>query len=185
MKLLAWIAERERDFPQAALDGTTLMQEAAGLAGDDGLPWEAVAKAAARLRKRAYLDWEYLRWPNEAQEPSPENIDSRNFQRTREIAISGAGLQILATQTLTTPVTQVNVVNSTVGQLALGDINNIDVFVILEAAERALDEIDAPTEIKAQARGVIARMRDAGSAVISAAVSEVLAAAVRRGLGLP
>jgi hypothetical protein len=71
MKLLAWIAERERDYPQAPLDGNTLMQETAELAGDDALPWEAVAKAAARLRKRGYLDWEYMRWPNEAQEPPP------------------------------------------------------------------------------------------------------------------
>jgi hypothetical protein len=185
MELLAWIAERERDFPQAPLIGNTLMQEAAGLAGDDGLPWDAVAKAAARLRKRGYLDWDYVLWPNESEEPPPERIDYMNFQRTRDITISGSAQQVLATQGVSNPVTQVNIINSTVGQLALGDVSNIDMFVILEAAERALARIDAPPEAKEEARGVIARMKDAGSSVISAAASEVLAAAVRQGLGLP
>lgn len=161
------------------------MQESAGLAGDDGLPWEAVAKAAARLRKRGHLGWDYVLWPNEPEEPPPEQIDYMTFQRARDITISGSGLQALATQSAASPVTQVNIINSTVGQLALGDISNIDVFVILEAAERALDRIDAPPEIKEQARGVIRRMRDAGSSVISSAAGEVLAAAVRHGSGLP
>lgn len=185
MQLLGWIGEREIDFPGAPLDGNTVMQEAAGLAGDDGLPWEAVAKAAARLRKRGFLDWDYMRTPGESEEPSPERIDYLNFQRTREISVSGAGLQALAARASQRPVTQVNIVNSTVGQLALGDVNNINLLVILEAAERALEQIDAPAEAKEQARGVIARMKEAGSSVISSAASEVLAAAVRHSLGLP
>lgn len=185
MKLLGWIAERERDYPQAPLDGNTLMQQTTGLAGDDGLPWDAIAKAAARLRKRGYLDWDYTLWPNESQEPPPEQIDYLNFQRTRDITISGLGLQALGAQSAANPVTQVNIINSTVGQLALGDVSNIDVFVILDAAERALDQIDATAEAKKEARSVIGRMREVGSSVISSAAGEVLAAAVRRGLGLP
>jgi hypothetical protein len=184
MELLAWIAGREEDYPGSSLTGAQLMQDTAGLAGDDGLPWEAVAKAAGRLRKRGYLDWEYVLWPAETEEPKPEFIDYQNLQRTREITVSGAGLQALAAREAKTAATQVNIVNSTVGQLALGDIRNIDVFVILEAADRALEQIDAPAEAKAEARGVIRRMREAGASVISSAASEVLAAAVRQALGL-
>jgi hypothetical protein len=82
MKLLAWIAERERDFPGSPLTGSMLMQDTAGFAGDDGLPWEAVAKAAARPRKRGHLDWEYLRLANESRDPLSEELDQRNFERT-------------------------------------------------------------------------------------------------------
>jgi hypothetical protein len=134
MELLAWIAERETDYPGAWLNGTLLMQETSGLAGDDGLPWEAVANAAARLRKRGYLDWDYDLWLGESQEPLPDVIDQQNFQRTRNITVSGAGFQALATREAKTASTQLKIVNSTVGQVALGDISNIDVFVILDAA---------------------------------------------------
>jgi hypothetical protein len=72
-----------------------------------------------------------------------------------------------------------------VGQLALSDISNIDMFVILDGAERALEQLDAPTEVKEEAHGVIRRMRDAGASVISSTTRDVLAAAVRQALGLP
>jgi hypothetical protein len=185
MELLAWIAERETDYPSAWLNGTLLMQETSGLAGDDGLPWEAVAKAAARLRKRGYLDWDYDLWPGESEEPPPEFIHQQNFQRTRNITVSGDGFQALAATRAKPVSAQVNIVNSTVGQVALGDISNIDVFVILDAAEKALEQIDAPAETKAEVRSVIRRMRDAGVSALSATAREVLAAAVRQSLGLP
>jgi hypothetical protein len=185
MQLLAWVAEREDDYPGAWLDGSSLMQQTAGMAGSDGLPWEAVARAAATLRKRGYLDWEYVKWPNEQQEPPPEHIDYMNFQRTRNITVSGAGYQALEARKAKSAPMQINIVNSTVGQVALRDINNIDLFVILEAAEQALDKMDAPAEAKDEARGAIRRMRDAGASALSSMASEVLAAAVRHALGLP
>jgi hypothetical protein len=161
------------------------MQEASGMAGSDGLPWEAVAKAAGRLRKRGHLEWDYDLWPNESQEPTPEFLDQQNFQRTRNITVTGPGLQALDARESRAAAPQVNIINSTVGQLALGDIKNIDVFVILEAADRALDEIDAPAEVREEAHGAIRRMRDVGTSLISATARDVLAAAVRQALGLP
>lgn len=185
MELLAWIADREDAFPGSWLDGTSLMQQASGLARRDGLPWDAVARAAARLRRLGLLDWDYSLWPNESQEPRPEFIDQQLLQRTRNIIVSGRGHEALAARGRKAVPTQVNIVNSTVAQLALGDIRNIDVFVILDAAERALEQIDAPEEAKSEARGVIRRMRDVGVSAISATTREVLAAAVRQALGLP
>lgn len=185
MQLLDWIAQRESDYPAASLNGNTLMQEASGMAGSDGMPWDAVAKTAARLRKRGYLDWDYDPWPNESQEPAPESIDQENFQRATNITITSPGVHALAAHRATGAATQLNIINSTVGQLALGNISNIDMFVILDGAERALEQIDAPAEVKEEARGVIRRMRDVGVSVISSTTREVLAAAVRQGLGLP
>jgi len=185
MKLLAWIADRENAYPGSWLDGTALMQQASGLAGSEGLPQDAVARAAARLRKLGLIDWDYSLWPNERQEPPPEFIDQQLLQRTRNIIVTGHGHEALAARSTKAGATQVNIVNSTVGQLALGDIRNIDVFMILDAAEQALERIDAPADAKAEARSAIRRMRDAGASLISATAREVLAAAVRQALGLP
>ena len=136
MELLAWIAEREDDYPGAWLDGSSLMQQTAGMAGGDGLPWEAVARAAATLRKRGYLDWDYDKWPNELQEPPPQQLDYMTFQRTKNITVSGAGYQALEARKAKSAATQINIINSTVGQVALRDVNNIDVFVILRPPSR-------------------------------------------------
>jgi hypothetical protein len=146
MELLAWIADREDDYPGAWLDGSSLIQQTAGMVGGDGLPWEAVTRAAATLRKRGYLDWDYDMWPNELQEPPPPQLDHMTFQRTKNITVSGAGYQALEARKAKSAATQINIINSTVGQVALRDVNNIDVFVILKAAEQALEKIDAPSE---------------------------------------
>ena len=184
MELLAWIAQREDVYPGNSLDGSMLMQETSGLAGSDGVPWDAVARAAGRLRKLELIVWDYMFWPNEAQEPRPEFIDHQLMQRTRNILVTGQGHQALAARAQT-PAAQVNIVNSTVGQVALGDISNIDLFVILKAAEQALDRIDASQEVKSEARSALQRMRDVGSSALSSAASEVLAAAIRQAIGLP
>jgi hypothetical protein len=73
--------------------------------------------------------------------------------------------------------------NSTVGQLALGDITNIDIFVILDAMERSLETIERSAKEKEET--AIQRMREAGGIVASSAAGTVLAAALRQALGLP
>lgn len=114
----------------------------------------------------------------------PDLIDQQLLQRTRDIIVTGQGHQALAARTKATA-TQVNIINSTVGQIALGDIRNIDVFVILNAAEQALEQLEAPDDAKSEARTALRRMRDAGASVLSTAAGEVLGAAVRQALGLP
>ena len=76
-------------------------------------------------------------------------------------------------------------VDRPVGQVALGDIKNINIFVVLDAMERSLDIVDASPEEKEQARTAIQRMRDVGGAVATSTVSTVLAAALRQASGLP
>jgi hypothetical protein len=112
-------------------------------------------------------------------------MDQRYVQRVENIMVTAKGYEALAARKRTGSGATVNISHSTVGQVAFGDISNIDVFVILEAAERALDQLDAPPEVKAEARGVLRRMREAGAAVGTGAVAEILAAAVRRAFGLP
>ena len=185
MKLLEWLADREEIHPGISLNGMTMLQETSGLAGADGLPWEAVARAAADLLKLGLIDWRYVRPFNEVGDTPPHLMDQRYVQRVEDIMVTAEGSAAMAARRSTGGGTTVNIVNSTVGQVALGDISNIDVFVILEAAERALGQLDAPPEVKAEARGVLQRMREAGASVGTGAVAEILAAAVRRAFGLP
>ena len=134
------------------------MEETSGLAGDDGLPWPSVARAAGELRKLGLIDWTYNCWPDESGEPPAHLIDDRNLQRVVGIMLTADGHSALAARKSASATTTV---------------------------ERALDQLDAPPEVKTEARGVLGRMRQAGASVGTGAVAEVLAAAVRRALGLP
>lgn len=102
-----------------------------------------------------------------------------------DIFVTDKGHQALERRSGATSGTQVNIVNSTVGQLALGNVNNIDVKILLEGMERALENMDASEMDKEQARSTIQRMREVGGTVASSTVSNLLAAALRQALGLP
>jgi hypothetical protein len=179
------MAEREVLEPGLSIDGSALMQRASGFAGNDGLPWAAVARAAGQLRGLGWIDWKYNLWPTEASEPRAELIDETTLQRAINIVVTGEGLSAVASRRGLHATTQVNIVNSTVGQLALKDISNVDISVILEAVERSLDDLNAPHDTKEEARGVIRQMRHASTSIASSAAGNVLAAAVRHSIGLP
>jgi len=188
MDLLAWLAAREKAHPGEHLTGMTLIQEARGLPGEDadaGRRWDGVARAAAQLHRLKFIDWTYVRPYNEVGETPHNAMDQQYVQRTENIMIRAEGYAALADRKPAETGTTINITNSIVGQLALGDIGNIDLFVILDAAERSLDELDAPPEAKAEARGVLKRMREAGTAIGTGAVAELLAMAVRRAFNLP
>jgi hypothetical protein len=117
-------------------------------------------------------------------EPPPQLMTDMDFQRVHDIAVTGEGYTVLVGRRKTTGGTQVNIVNSTVGQLALGDITNLDVRVLLNAIEASLETADAPVEVKAEGLAAIARMRDAAQSIATTAAGEVLGVALRRALGL-
>lgn len=185
--LLAWMADREDNEPgMPTLFGASFLQQAAGLAGDDGLSWDAVARSAAHLKRLGHIDWSYIPTPNvDRPEPPLEFVDSAFLQRVQGIHVMDKGHAALATRQKADSGTQINIVNSTVGQLALGDITNINIFVILDAMERLLETVEGSAEEKEEARTAIQRMREAGGTVASSAAGTVLAAALRQALGLP
>jgi hypothetical protein len=80
---------------------------------------------------------------------------------------ANAGAAYASRRQTHTATTQINVVNSTVGQLALGDIHNVTMTAILDAVDRAIDTVDATPEAKQEARTVVQRMRDAAGSVVS------------------
>jgi hypothetical protein len=87
---LGWMAERKDNEPGApTMFGTTFLQQAAGLAGDDGLAWDAVARTAAHLKRLGHIDWSYIPKPNvDRSEPRLEFVDSSFLQRVQEIHVT-------------------------------------------------------------------------------------------------
>jgi hypothetical protein len=182
--LIAWIVEREEREPDVPLDGRTLIQSANSIAAESPRPWGEVARAAGKLRRLNWIEWHYMLYPGDTGEPRPDFIDQQKLQQVNDILATSEGLTAVSHRRAATAPTQVNIVNSTIGQFALRDINDVSISVILDAIECSLDELDSPDEVKEQARGAIRRMREAGASVATSAAGGVLAAAVRHSLGL-
>lgn len=182
--LLEWLVQREDDEPGVEIDGAQLMTRAAHLHDSDQYPWAAVARAAAELRRLGWVEWRYELPMGRGQEPPPHLLSDQDFRQTRAITVTSDGHSVLAARKPAAPAQQINIIQSTVGQLALGDIANIDLFVILNAAEQQLDTIEAPEEAKEEARGVLRRMRETGATIATTAAGSVLATAVRQAIGL-
>jgi hypothetical protein len=181
--MLAWLAQRERDSPGALPTGAMLRTEA-GYLDPAGQGAPAVSQALARLRGQGWIDWVFSAWPNRTTEPPAHQIDDTTIQQVYDVHVSAPGYAALASKQPPVMTQQVNIVGSTVGQLALGDIRNINLLTILDAAERELERIDAADETRREVRTVLQRMRAAGAAVATGAGAELLGAAIRRALGL-
>jgi hypothetical protein len=181
--LLNWLVARERAEAGIPLSGRELMPRAAPLCGDDATPWASVARAAGELRSLGCLDWRYVLYPGEAREPQSFLINDRNFQQVEDIMVAPAGYSLFAAQNPAAPATNITI---TGGQVAFGNITNVNnIFLLLEAAERQIDLIDASEEEKEEARGALRKMREAGVSAASSAAGSVIAAALRQVLGLP
>lgn len=174
-------------MPGAPLDGSTLVQEAAQLSERDASrAWEEVTLAASQLRRLGWIEWRYVLYPGETSEPRPELIDQSRLQQVRDIVATRDGIEAVgARKRIATVNTQINIINSTVGQLALRDISNVDIHVVLDAIEQSVTDVNAPVECKDEALSAIKRMRTAATEIATTTARDVLAAAVRHSLGLP
>jgi hypothetical protein len=185
-ELLSWLVQREENEPSApTVYGSMLVERAGTLNKGEDDRFQAVARAAGQLKRLGYIEWVYQgNMPSEA-EPRPEDIDQAAIQRTRDIVVTDLGHTALEQRSAPASAPQINISNSVVGQLALGNISNIDILILLDAMERSLDKVEGSADEKAEARSVLRRMRDAGGSVANSTVSAILAAALRQALGLP
>jgi hypothetical protein len=76
-------------------------------------------------------------------------------------------------------------VSISANQLALGDILNVDMNVVIPEIERRIDSIDATDETKKEAKSRLRRLAGTAADVGTGAAGEVLAAALRQYGGLP
>jgi hypothetical protein len=184
-ELLAWLAEAEEKNPGALPTGSDVRIQAAHLDRDGQQGPLAVSQALARLRGQGWISWVFMAWPDRPTEPPPHMIDDTIIQQVRDITVTAQRHGVLAARRPPVPTQQINIIGSTVHQLALGNLQNITLATILDGVERELTAIDAPEETKREVRGVLQRIRAAGGALATGAAAEVLAAALRRALGLP
>ena len=70
----------------------------------------------------------------------PNSFDQNTLPKAINIVATTGGLNaVAARKQAKVATTQINIINSTVGQLALRDISNVDISVILDAVERSLE----------------------------------------------
>jgi len=185
-ELIAALIQQEERDPGNLITGSRLLHEFSPLVGDDSSrAWEVLARAAAKLRKLAWIDWQYQLWPGERTEPAEWGFDSQRLQQVSEIVVTTTGLQAhAARQSAQVATTQINIIHSTVGQLALGDIGNVTFPMLLDALDVAIAGVDATAEAKTEARGALRKMREVAASVAGSTAQGLLDAAVRKSIGL-
>jgi hypothetical protein len=180
--LLEWMVARERAEQGLPINGRDLMLRASTLCAGDPSPWAAVARAAGELHSLGCTTWRYILYPGDTGEPPPHLINDRNFQQVEDVMVTPTGYRLIADRHPPGPGTHITISG---GQVAFGNIQNIDILVLLAAAETQIEQMDAPQEVKDEARGIVRRMREAGAGIGSSAAGSVVAAAIRQALGLP
>jgi hypothetical protein len=72
----------------------------------------------------------------------------------------------------------------TIGQIAFGNISNLDLTVLIAAVEQQVEESDASEETKAEARSRLRQLRDRAADVGTGAAGDLIATALRQVLGV-
>jgi hypothetical protein len=173
---------RERAEQGLSINGRDLVARASTLCAGDSSPWTAVARAAAELHSLGCLTWRYVLYPGETTEPVAHLMNDRTIQQVEDIMVTTAGYRLFADLHPPERGTQITISG---GQVAFGNIQNVDIWILLAAAEAQIEHIDAPKDVKEEARGTVRKMREAGVGVGSSAAGSVIAAAIRQALGLP
>jgi hypothetical protein len=181
--MLEFLADREDAQPGVYPSGGTLFADAGHLEEQQPLRNNSVTRALADLRRLGWIDWVFRPTPRYQEEPRAQLLTEENIQQVGDIAVSDAGYRALADRRAKVG-TQLNFINSTIGQVVHGDVNNIDLTAILIAAERELDHLDAPAEEKSRVRQALHQIAEVGKATATGVTSELLATTLRRALGL-
>lgn len=182
--MLEFLAEREAAEPGVYPSGGALFGDARHLEPNPSLVMNNIARALADLRRLGWIEWVYYSSPLGEPEPIPQHLTPDDIQKAHDIAITGRGHDALADRRRAQAGPQFNFYNSPIGQLALGDVTNIDLFTIIARAEEELERIDAPPEDKERARSALRQMAATGKDVATGAASALVALAVRKTIGL-
>jgi hypothetical protein len=175
--ILRWLHEVEdAERADVLMSGWPFIQGAM----NDGLigPQDAdgFADVVLRMADDDLVDFDYV----------PRHVDqfganpSADLQQVSNLRSTAKGRHWLAES----PRPTISVANSTVGQIASGDIANVSLVTLLEHAERAVDGVDADEADREEARGLIRRLRDGAGEVSTAGAAGVAAQAISRALGI-
>jgi hypothetical protein len=113
-ELLAWLVEREDAEPGVELSGSTLLAKAGHLNKGDQPGAVEIARAAAQLRLRHWIDWRFTGAPGPLSEPPANALNDRDLHHVDRIIVTCAGHQVLTTRRVPAPTQQINIIQSTV-----------------------------------------------------------------------
>lgn len=181
LDLLRLMVDRERR-EGAGIDGAALLVEGSRLSKNDGDPWDAVARAVELLVGFGCLTLRVA--AGEAPHKTGTAITRESLQAIEEIRVSTTGLAIGQQPTGAGP-TQITIIqNSHIGHLGMGDTTVGDVRVLITAAREQLEAMDAPEDVKAEARTTLERLHGAAGSVATSAAASLVSSALQSAIGL-
>jgi hypothetical protein len=182
LELLRLMVDRERR-EGGGIDGAALLVEGSRLSKNDVDPWDAVARAVELLDGFGCL---ILRLgAGEAPREPDATITRESLQAIDEIRVSATGLAIGQQPIGIGGPTQITIIqNSHIGHLGMGDTTVGDVRVLINAAREQLEAMDAPEDVKAEARTILERLHGAAGSVATSATASLVSSALQSAIGL-
>ncbi|HWO83088.1 MAG TPA: hypothetical protein VNM38_04780 [Solirubrobacterales bacterium] len=179
-EVLAWLIGREGEGAGPP-DGAELL----GALPVGGEQWGGVARAVGELMRLGWIRGDWMRWPGRDREPNPAAMTVNDLQRYKSFQVTEKGYAMERNRSRETPGPIFNISDSTIGQLAGGDINNLTIEKMLVAIGQAIDRTPGSDEEKREAHAMLGRAREAVLGIGSGAAGGVLAAAIKSVLGIP
>jgi len=105
-------------------------------------------------------------------------VTYNDVHQAQRIAVTSHGRIAAATSRLPAPTTV------TIGQVAFGNIANVNMSVLISAVEERLEEMEVDEETKEEARGRLHTMRDVAASAGGGAAGDLIGAALRQVLGM-
>jgi hypothetical protein len=181
LELLRLMVNRER-HEGGGIDGAALLVEGSRLSKGDVDPWDAVARAVELLDGFGCLSLRTT--AGEAPHRTGAAITRESLQAVEEIRVSTTGLAIGQQPSGAGP-TQITIIqNSHIGHLGMGDTTVGDVRVLINAAREQLEAIDAPEDVKAEARTILEQLQGAAGSVATSAAASLVSTALQSAIGL-
>jgi hypothetical protein len=162
--------------------GAELLNGAVHLARNDLDPWEAITRAVELLDGIGCFAW---RDGTDEMHRTEDGLFSReSLQSVEEIRISAAGHAICqhAGGSVTTQITIIQ--DSTIGQLAMRDSTIGDIRLLLATAREQLEGLNAPEEIKEEARTMLERLQRAAGTAATSTAAALVTSALQSAIGL-
>jgi hypothetical protein len=183
-EILEWLVSNEKELQAqgAFSDGFSLTQVAArlGFIASESGSFDRFAREIARLQEDGAIRWNYSTYPNDPrpEPPAAEWFASDYFQRCRDIRLTVAGRQGAR------EAVALQIRDSVIGQIALRDINTINLVTLFDLLEAHIGSTAAPESTKAEARKLLERMKDMAGGVASGTTTALISEALKKILGL-
>jgi hypothetical protein len=173
LELLGWMAARERRLSEG-IAGAALLNEAGHLARGETNPWEMIARGVELLDGMDCLIFRLA--PGEAPRGARDIISPTDLQRIEEIRVSFGGHSLCMQSRARDSVAARPAAFEQTGS---GGARRGDVRVLVALAREQLEQLEAPEQIREEARAVLERLQESADGVGSPEASALAMRALR------